>query len=235
LRGLNSSETSPWLTFGGIPAPFAGLFSATGATAALIDPDSQSLGQSSGLLSAFHLTPSVPVTNLAQFGYALNVGTSPASLLAAQAHLGQGISPVGPLHGWDGAGALTPIARFAQMFSGVGVDGADGTEWYFPARLTIDSGAVGNGLSNPAERVLGVDATLGRRLPRRLRIYAFGARLGGSGVLQDAKALASESGIPARNLLLIDRASTYAHNDPAGAYPRNAFADGLTQFLHRVG
>ena len=235
LRGLNSSETSPWLTFGGIPAPFAGLFSATGATAALTDPDSQSLGQSSGLLSAFHLTPSVPVTNLAQFGYALNVGTSPASLLAAQAHLGQGISPVGPLHGWDGAGALTPITRFAQMFSGLGVDGADGTEWYFPARLTIDSGAVGNGLSNPAERVLGVDATLGRRLPRRLRIYAFGARLGGSGVLLDAKALASESGIPARNLLLIDRASTYAHNDPAGAYPRNAFADGLTQFLHRVG
>jgi pimeloyl-ACP methyl ester carboxylesterase len=235
LRGLNSSEASPWLTFGGIPAPFAGLFSATGATAALIDPDSQSLGQSSGLLSAFHLTPSVPVTNLAQFGYALNVGTSPASLLAAQAHLGQGISPVGPLHGWDGAGALTPITRFAQMFSGLGVDGADGTEWYFPARLTIDSGAVGNGLSNPAERVLGLDATLGRRLPRRLRIYAFGARLGGSGVLLDAKALASESGIPARNLLLIDRASTYAHNDPAGAYPRNAFADELTQFLHRVG
>ena len=133
LRGLDSSGTSPWLTFGGIPAPFAGLFSATGATAALIDPDSASLGQSSGLLSAFHLSPSVPVTNLAQFGYALNVGTSPASLLAAQAHLGRGISPVGPLHGWDGAGALTPITRFATMFSGLGVDDADGTEWYFPA------------------------------------------------------------------------------------------------------
>ena len=92
LSGLDSPGTSPWLTFGGIPAPFAGLFSATGATAALIDPDSASLGQSSGLLSAFHLTPSVPVTNLAQFGYALNVGTSPIGLLAAQAHLGRGIS-----------------------------------------------------------------------------------------------------------------------------------------------
>ncbi len=118
-----SSGSSPWLTFGGIPAPFAGLFSATGATAALIDPNSASLGQSSGLLSAFHLTPSVPVTNLAQFGYALNVGTSPMSLLAAQAHLGRGISPAGPLHGWDGAGALTPITRFATMFSGLGVAG----------------------------------------------------------------------------------------------------------------
>ena len=44
LQVLDSSETSPWLAFGGIPAPFAGLFSATGATAALIDPNSQSLG-----------------------------------------------------------------------------------------------------------------------------------------------------------------------------------------------
>jgi pimeloyl-ACP methyl ester carboxylesterase len=235
LRGLDSSGTSPWLTFGGIPAPFAGLFSATGATAALIDPNSQSLGQSSGLLSAFHLTPSVPVTNLAQFGYALNVGTSPAGLLAAQAHLGRGISPVGPLHGWDGAGALTPITRFAKMFSGFGVDDADGTEWYFPQRLTIDSGAVDNGIANPAGRVLDVDATMGHRLPKRLRIYAFGARLGGASVLLDARALAAQSGIPSDNLLLIDRASTYAHNDPAGAYPRNAFVAGLMRFLRRVG
>ena len=234
LRGLDSAETSPWLAFGGIPAPFAGLFSMSGAAAALIDPDSASLGQSSGLLSAFHLSPSVPVTNLAQFGYALNVGTSPMSLLAAQAHLGRGISPTGPLHGWDGAGALTPITRFATMFSGLGVANADGTEWYFPERLTIDSGAVDNGNSNPAQRVLGVSARLGRRLPRRLLIYAFGARLGGAAVLQDAQSLAAQSGIPASNLLLINRQGTYAHNDPAGAYPHNAFFAGLMRFLARV-
>jgi hypothetical protein len=235
LRGLGSSGTSPWLTFGGIPAPFAGLSSATGASAALIDPNSRSLGQSSGLLTAFGLSPSVPVTNLAQFGYALNVGTSPMRLLAAQAHLGRGISPVGPLHGWDGAGALTPITRFARMFSGLAVDDADGTEWYFPARLTIDSGAVGNGVANAAQRVLGVSATLGRGLPKRLEIYAFGARLGGAGVLRDAQALALQSGIPADNLLLIERQGTYAHNDPAGAYPHNAFFAGLSRFLRRVG
>jgi hypothetical protein len=234
LRGLDSSGTSPWLTFGGIPAPFAGLFSMTGGTAALIDPDSASLGQSSGLLSAFHLSPSVPVTNLAQFGYALNVGTSPMGLLAAQAHLGRGISPTGPLHGWDGAGALTPITRFATMLSGFGVSDADGSEWYFPERLTIDSGAVGNGTANAAQSVLGVDATMGRELPRRLEIYAFGARLGGAGVLADAQALAAQSGIPAGNLLLINRQSTYAHNDPAGAYPHNAFFAGLSRFLARV-
>jgi hypothetical protein len=151
LMALDSSESSPWLTFGGIPAPFAGLFSATGSLAALIDPDAQSIGQSSGLLDAFHLTPSVPVTNLAQFGYALNVRTSPAALIAAQAHLGRGVSAVGPVHGWNGAGALTPIARYAKMLSGLGVDGSDGSEWYFPQRLTIDAGGIGRRLS--AERV----------------------------------------------------------------------------------
>jgi hypothetical protein len=219
LRALDSSETSPWLTFGGIPAPFAGLFSATGSLAALIDPGSASVGQSSGLLSAFHLTPSVPVTNLAQFGYALNVGTSPPALIAAQAHLGRGISAVGPVHGWNGAGALTPISRYATMLSGLGVDGADGSEWYFPARLTIDAGGIGNGTASPAQSVLGLHATLGRDLPRRLEIYAFGARLGGAGVLLDARALAGQSGIPASHLILINRASSYAHNDPAGAFP----------------
>ena len=37
----------------------------TGATAALIDPNSQSLGQSSGLLTAFGLSPSAPVADTA--------------------------------------------------------------------------------------------------------------------------------------------------------------------------
>jgi hypothetical protein len=121
------------------------------------------------------------------------------------------------------------------MLSGLGVDGADGSEWYFPQRLTIDSGAVNNGIGNPAQSVLGLHATLGRRLPGRLEIYAFGARLGGAGVLLDARALAAQSGIPASHLLLINRASSYAHNDPAGAYPRNVFAAGLVRFLRRIG
>jgi hypothetical protein len=120
------------------------------------------------------------------------------------------------------------------MFSGLGVDGADGAEWYFPQRLTLDAGAVANGIANPAQSVLGVDATMGRKLPRRLEIYVFGARLGGAGVLLDARALAAQSGIPAANLLLVDRASTYAHNDPAGAYPRNVFLERLTRFLGRL-
>ncbi len=233
LQKLNAPTAGPWLVFGGIPAPFAGLFNATGSLGALLDPNSPSLGQTFALLPS-DLKPPVRVTNLGQYGFALNVGTSPATLAAAQAHLGRGVAAQGPVHGWDGAGALTPITRFATMFAGFGVDGADGTEWYFPQRLTDDTGAVGNGLPNPAQSVLGVHSTLGRHLPKALRIYAFGAALGDGGVLAATRALAKQSHIPARNLTLIDRHLTYAHNDPNSAYPHNVFFDHLVPFLRKL-
>jgi len=232
LQSLQSG--SPWLTFGGIQAPFAGLFQATGSTGALIDPNGPSLGQSFSLLPA-NLKPPVPVTNLAQFGYALDVKTSPPALIAAQAHLGQLASSGNP-RGWDGKGALTPIKRFAEMFSGTGLKGLDGTAWYHPMRLTIDAGAVGQGNANPAQKVLDVHTTMGHKLPRNLRIYAFGAALGGARVPAAAKQLARQSHIPLRNLMLIDRQSTYAHNDPAGASPkRNLFLKKLVPFLRGIG
>ncbi|MGO9198204.1 MAG: hypothetical protein ACLQK4_13885 [Acidimicrobiales bacterium] len=233
LKTLDAPKASPWLSFGGIAAPYAGLFSSTGSASALLDPNAPSIGQASGLLPS-DIVPRVRVTNLAQYGYALNVATSPPSLLAAQGHLGKGIAAAGPVHGWDGAGALTPIKRFATMFSGMGINNVDGTEWYFPQRLTDDSGAVDNGDANPAQRVLDVDATMGHHLPKDLLIYAFGARLGGALVLEDARTLARQSHIPMSNLTLVNRQSTYAHNDPAGAYPNNVFFDHLVPFLERV-
>jgi pimeloyl-ACP methyl ester carboxylesterase len=223
---------SPWLSFGGIPAPFAGLFNATGSTGALIDPDSPSIGQAWPLLPA-NLKPPVRVTNLAQYGYALDTETSPPSLAAAQAHLGH-LAASGDPRGWDQAGEITPIQRFAQMFSGTGLHGLDGTAWYHPQRLTIDSGAVAAGNANPAQAILDVHATHGHELPKRLRIYAFGAALGGQRVLDAARILAQQSGIPDSNLTLIDRHETYAHNDPNSASPNNDFVDGLIPFLAQI-
>jgi hypothetical protein len=236
LAALNPPSVSPWLVFGGIPAPFAGIFNAAGSLAALQYPNQPSLGQSSGLLPAA-IVPPVKATNLGQYGFALNVSTSPASLLAAQAHLGEGMTaqPVNNgYYGWNSTGAMTPIERYATMFSGYPMLGVDGTEWYFPQRLTDDTMAVGNGIANPAQAVLGVDATMGRELPHRLLIYAFGARLGGQSVLNSAMQLASQSGIPQSNLTLVNEQSTYAHNDPAGAYPTNAFFSRLVPFLRKV-
>ncbi|HXQ19915.1 MAG TPA: alpha/beta hydrolase [Acidimicrobiales bacterium] len=230
LQTFLAPSQSPWLAFGGIPAPYAGIFSATGSASALLDPNAPSLGQTSGLLPA-DIVPSVPVTNVGQYGYALNAATSPLSLLAAQAHLGSGLSASG---GWNGAGALTPIKRFATMFSGYPMKSVDGTEWYFPQRLTLDTGAVDDGNANPAQSVLDVDATMGHSLPKDLRIYVFGARLGGASVLEDAQVLAGQSHLPMKNLTLVNRQSTYSHNDPAGAYPDNVFFDHLVPFLKGI-
>ena len=232
LSGL-ANAPSPWLTFGGIPAPYTGLFNSTGALGTLLDPDAPSLGQVWPLLPA-NLKPPVPVTNRAQYGYALDTETSPPGLVAAQAHLGH-LAASGDPRGWDDAGKLTPLDRYARLFAGAGLQGLDGTAWYHPQRLTIDGGAVAAGNRNPAQRVLDVRATHGHDLPKRLRIYAFGAALGGQRVLDAAKALATQSGIPKRNLTLLDRHATYAHNDPNSAAPqKNAFLKALIPFLRRI-
>lgn len=223
---------SPWLSFGGIDAPFAGLFNASGSLGAIIDPDAPSRGQAFPLLPA-DLKPPIPVTNLGQYGYALDVETSPPSLRAAQANLGR-LADSGDPRGWNQAGEITPILRYATMFSGFGLQDRDGTAWYHPLRLTIDSGAVAAGNANPAQEVLDVNAIHGSDLPHRLQIYAFGAALGGERVVEGARILASQSGIPEQNLLLIARPETYSHNDPNSAFPNNEFVDGLTRVLAKV-
>ena len=120
------------------------------------------------------------------------------------------------------------------MFSGTGLKGLDGTAWYHPQRLTIDSGAVAAGNANPAQSILDVRATHGHDLPRNLRICAFGAALGGQRVLDAATILANQSNIPQANLTLLDRHETYAHNDPNSASPQNDFVDELVPFLAKI-
>jgi len=224
---------SPWLSFGGIPAPYAGLFNASGSTGVKIAPNEPSLGWSWPALPA-NLKPPVAPTNEGQYGYALDVKTSPMGLRAAQAHLGQ-LKESGDPRGWDGTGALTPIQRYAEMFSGWGLQSRDGTAWYHPQRLTIDSGAIAAGNANDAQSILDVRATHGRDLPKKLRIYAFGAALGGQRVLDGATILADQSGIPHDRLVLVNGEADYSHNDPNSASPTNEFLENLTPFLNKIG
>ena len=224
------SKSTPWLAFSGVPAPVLGLFSAVGSTAALVAPDALSSSQSFSLTPSV-LKPPVPATNLATFGFDTDVKTSKL-VFAAQAHVGQLNTSVSPA-GWSSAGALTPVTRWASMLAGAGMTGVDGSEWYFPQRLTDDTGAVDQGNANPAQKVLGVDATMGHKLPRSLRIYAFGA-FGGTLITKGAAALAKQSRIPRSQVLLVSRHGTYAHNDPAGAFPHNAFFSNLMPFLAKV-
>jgi pimeloyl-ACP methyl ester carboxylesterase len=236
LAGVQQ-QSSPWLGAGAVPAPYIGLFASTGALAAVQQPNAPSLAQQAGLLTPFGLAPTVPVTNLGVFAWDTDVGTSKL-VFAFQAHLGKGLAshPVGGVYGWDGSGALTPANRWAAMLAGPDIDNADGVEWYFPNRLAaemLETGVIDDGNDNPAQRVFGVKATMGHRLPRTLLMYAFGAH-GGQAILQATTTLARQSHIPPGNLTLVNRHATYAHNDPAGAYPQNAFLDHLVRFLKEV-
>lgn len=230
LNDLQGS--SPWLSFGGITAPFAGLFNVVGSTGTHLDPNGVGALQSWSLLPA-NLKPPVPSTNEGAYGYALDTETSPPTLAAAQAHLGR-LAESGDPRPWDDAGELTPLQRFANMFSGTGLLGLDGTAWYHPMRLTIDSGAVAAGNPNPAQEVLDVRATRGADLGQRMRLLAFGAALGGQRVLDATTALAAQSGIRRKRVTLINRATTYAHNDPNSAYPKNALVAKLVPFLAKI-
>ena len=238
------SKKTPWLAFGGVPTPFLGILSALGSTLTVIDPKGEALLEKfSGLPES--LRCSIPpfakmfvkCTNEGGFGYSTSVGSSPPNLKAGQIHGGKGLEEVAEadgLHGWNGEGALTPVQRYAEMLSGTGLSSADGTEWYFPERLTIDTGAVANGNENPAQSVLDVHSTQGSNLPQVLKIYAFATELGKQGVLTSAETLAKQSEIPSSNLTLINEENTYAHNDPAGAYPNNEFFNHLVPFLEGI-
>jgi pimeloyl-ACP methyl ester carboxylesterase len=222
---------SPWLSFGGIPPPLAGVFNTVGSTGTHLEPNAVGALQTWALLPG-NLKPPVLATNQGAYGYALDTATSPPSLVAAQAHLGQLAASGSPRPWVDDE--ITPIDRYAQMFSGTGLEGLDGTAWYHPMRLTIDAGAVAAGNANPAQQVLDVHATHGDDLSRKLRIYAFGASLGGQRVLDAATALANQSGIPGKRVKLVNREATYSHNDPNSAFPENDFVKKLTRFLGKI-
>lgn len=224
---------SPWSAIGAIPSPYVGLFNLTGSLLALIAPNEQSRAQDLKALPDA-LKPPFKVTNAGEYGYGLDTETSPAFLALAQGHLGHVADGPEP-RGWDDAGELTPLRRFATMFSGYGLKGLDGTAWYHPARLSADSRAVADGNPNPGQEVLGVKAIHGSDLPKSLRLYAFAASLGGQRVLDGTTALATQSGIPTDRVTLIDGSATYAHNDPNSATPaKNAFFKGLLPFLRKV-
>jgi hypothetical protein len=232
LEALDVPTVSPWLAFGGITAPYAGIFSATGSLAALLHPNQPSLGQASGLLPS-EIVPPVRVNNVGQYGYALNASTPPLSLLAAQAHLGQGLTASGPIRGWNGAGALTPIGRFAPMFSGYPMKSVDGTEWYSSAahrrqrrsrQRECKSGAgCARRRRHHGPRATEEFVDLCLRCPSRWRPRAGRSLAPGRAVT-----------VPQGNLTLVNRQSTYSHNDPAGAYPNNVFFAHLVPFLNKI-
>ena len=166
------------------PSPFPGLFAALGSTATVVAPEGASRAESFPFVPR-HVKPKnsegepIPVTNEAEFGFGVNVGTSPPQLIAAQVHAGKGVEETAKadgLHGWNDEGALTPVRRYAEMLSGTG-QARRRQRVVLPERLTIDTGAVGEGNANPAQEVLGLHAIHGHELPKSLKMLAIDSEL----------------------------------------------------------
>lgn len=223
----------------GLGLPWAsGVFNALGSTATVLEPDAPSTGYASPLIPE-NLKPPVAPTNAAQYGYALDVDTSPDGLALVQMHLGS-LAEAGDPRGWVDDD-LVPVERAARMFSGLiegdsGDEalGVDGTAWYHPRRLSIDGGAVNGGIENPAQEVLDVRAIHGTELD--LPIYALETTFGAGRVLNGARLLAEQSGIPERELTLVDESDRLTHTDPMGVETeRNPLVETLVSFLRAIG
>ena len=176
------------------------------------------------------LKPPVPATNVGQYGYSVNVGTSPEFLALVQSHIGQ-LATSGDPRGWENGG-LGSARRAAKVFAEK--DGVDGTSWYHPRRLSLDGSTVNNGIANPAQKVLGVKSVFGKRV--RVPQYAFDAALGSGRVGRSARDIAKQSGMPRSSVTVVNKSRTYAHIDPLSAKPSlNAFVKTVSPFLSDIG
>lgn len=234
LDGLDEPASSPFIT---LVEPFpwiAGVFNATGSTAAVEDPDDLSLFGNWSLAPA-NLKPPVPATNAGQYGYAVDSATSPTSLALVQSHIGR-LAASGDPRGWKN-GELGSVGRAASVFSEhVGMRnqkvGEDGTSWYHPLKLTLDSRAINNGVDNPAQAVYGDHATKGHSV--KLPMYSFDTSLGGGNVAKATRQLAKQSKVPKRWVRTVKRTKTYSHIDPISAAPsKNAFLKTVARFLKK--
>jgi hypothetical protein len=218
-------NNGPFVDLLGLKLPWAaGVFSEVGALAVLQEPTAPALAQSFPLLPA-QFKPPIPATNRGLFGYAFDRSTSPAALALIHVQAGR----LGPDGDWVD-GEVTPIERLAQTF---GQEPANASEWYFPAKLSIDVDAV-NALARNAQS----DYLKLRPWHRRavdLPLYALQTDLTRGHVLRGAKRFIAGSKVPRARSVLVDASATESHLDPLTAAPdRNRFLRTVVPFLRKL-
>ncbi len=221
----------PWANLLGLTgfAWSTGPFAQIGALAALKQPNAPSVLGSFPLLPSY-LKADVPTTNEGALGFAFDSDTSPQALSLIQVRAGQ-LAPSGDPRGWEN-GEVTPVQHIAKGFGGDRY-GTNGVDWYYPARLNVDTdGASSLNRNNPAAKVLGL------RLWHLARVnipyYAFQTSLTGSrdGVVNGAKNFAARSKVPNGGLVIVDRKNSTSHLDPLLAAPAtNDFLKTVIPFL----
>ena len=214
---------SPWLDLLGAGVPWAaGILLGVGGSYAVEAPDARSPVQDFTLLPAA-FKPPFPVTNAALLAYGFDRDTSPAALRLLHIN-GGSLATSGDVRGWVDGG-VTPVARVARFAARTPVNG---TEWFFPRKLTLDVDAASPLRRTKAARFLGLRLEHAKRI--KLPLYAFQTDLTGGGVLRGARKLKAMSRIT--KATLVDGAPEQSHLDPLLAAPRtNEFLQTVVPFL----
>jgi hypothetical protein len=215
----------PFADLLGLKLPWAaGVFAEVGALAALKEPTAPSAVQSFPLLPpAFK--PPIPATNRGGFGFAFDASTSPKALALIHVQAGT----LGPNGDWVD-GEVSPIQRVAQTFA---QEPSNATEWYFPAKLSIDVDAA-NALTRNAQTDY-LELRPWHRHEVDLPLYAVQTDLTGGRVLRSARRFIAGSKVPRSRSVLVDASSDESHLDPLTAAPdRNRFLKTVVPFLRTV-
>ena len=128
-------------------------------------------------------------------------------------------------------GEVTPIERLAQTF---GQEPANASEWYFPAKLSIDVDAA-NALKRNAQTDYLKLRPFHRPGVEAFPLYALQTDLTHGAVLRGAKRFIAGSQVPRGRSVLVDASATESHLDPLTAAPdRNRFLQTVVPFLRKL-
>lgn len=224
IEDLESS--SPFLELLGIDAPgVTGIFAEVGGYFARLAPTAPATTLQEFPLLPPEFNPDVPVTNRALFGHAFDRDTSPQTLRLLHVN-GGGLAAAGDPRDWADGG-ITPVGNLAATF---GQEPANGVEWYFPRRLTIDTNGANAMRMNPVARFLGL--RLEHTAEIDIPIYAFQTDLTRGGVLRGARRLVRRADTRRSEATLVQGAPEQSHLDPLTAEPgQNEFLATVEDFL----
>jgi pimeloyl-ACP methyl ester carboxylesterase len=208
----------------GLGLPWAaGVFAEIGAQYVRTAPDAPSVLQDYPLLPDI-FKPPVRVTNAGLAGYVFDETTA-APGMGLEVRIGR-LADTGDPRGWiDGENGS--VRRLAQTF---GIEPANGFEWYFPRRLTLDLQAASALEQTPATRYLGlrVRHTRGVNVP----LFAFGTDATNGRAIAAARRFARVTRIPRAQFA---QAQRFTHLDPLTAAPlQNHFLATVVPFLQRI-
>lgn len=209
----------------GAGIPEAGpIFSELAALTAQKAPDAASTLQDNPIVTAAGLSPPYPVTNEGFLGYLFDKTYSP---LGPSLQIRAGDFGPGEPRPWA-SGENTPIEDFAAAF---GREPANATEWYYPTRMVLDTGAANALGRTPAADFLGLRLFHAKRID--VPLYAFQTDLTGGGVLRGAETVIDRSKID--DFKLVDASTTTSHLDPVLApQASNRFTKTVRPFVRDI-